>query len=336
MYVSENVWPLVLAAGEGSRLRGLTMTSGGVHVPKQFCSLQGGPSFLQETLRRARSMAPAERICAVVAAQHRRWWQGHSGGMPDANWIVQPENRGTANGILLGLLQILQRSPEATVVILPSDHHFSDEPTLRQSLRAAIGRLVIRPREILLLGLEADAPDPELGYIVPESVDLEGVFSIVDFVEKPEPERAAALIDRGALWNSLIIAAQGKVLLTLIERQFPRVVRDMRHAVRHINKTPGNSLALDVLYHRLPRLDFSRNILQDALAEDLRVLAVPSCGWSDLGTPERVVEVLRRTRGAGQSTVARGEEPAHINLAVAHEANVRFQSESVCAAPSAG
>ncbi len=70
-----NTWALVLAAGEGSRLRSLTTTASGQAVPKQFCSLQGGPSLLQEALQRAAAIAPLQRTCSIVAAQHRRWWE---------------------------------------------------------------------------------------------------------------------------------------------------------------------------------------------------------------------------------------------------------------------
>ena len=43
-------WVVVLAGGEGSRLRSLTTTAAGMTVPKQFCSLYGGRSLLQEAL----------------------------------------------------------------------------------------------------------------------------------------------------------------------------------------------------------------------------------------------------------------------------------------------
>ena len=61
-YNMKNIWALVLAAGEGSRLRALT-THGGIAVPKQFCSLQGGPSLLQEAILRAEAVVPRQRIC---------------------------------------------------------------------------------------------------------------------------------------------------------------------------------------------------------------------------------------------------------------------------------
>jgi mannose-1-phosphate guanylyltransferase len=197
MYSKDHVWALVLAAGEGTRLRSLTTTSDGAHVPKQFCSLEGGATLLEDTLRRAQTIAAPTRTCTVVAAQHSRWWKGRLRTQAELNWIVQPENRGTANGILLGLVHVLERNPDATLVLLPSDHHCQDEPALRQSLRQAIARLSVYPREILLLGIEADAPDPQLGYIVPENSYRDGVSPIAEFVEKPTLPRAEALIERG-------------------------------------------------------------------------------------------------------------------------------------------
>lgn len=292
----------------------------GVHVPKQFCSLQGGPSLLQETLHRAQSIVLPERISTIVAEQHSCWWNSCLSGIFERNRIVQPENRGTANGILLGLIHVLERDPEATLVLLPSDHHCQDEPTLRQSLRQAVARLSAHPQEILLLGIEADAPDPELGYIVPESVYGDGFSRIVELVEKPAIPHAEALIERGALWNAFIFAARGRALLTLIERRFPRIVRDMRRAVRGVLHSPRNATLMDELYDGLPFLDFSRHVLQESLDDGLCVVAVPACGWSDLGTPERIAETLRRMPNNAHSIAAFAEEAAHVNLAERHQA----------------
>jgi CTP:molybdopterin cytidylyltransferase MocA len=38
MYTTTNIWALVLAAGEGSRIRNLTISSSGLHIPKQFAA----------------------------------------------------------------------------------------------------------------------------------------------------------------------------------------------------------------------------------------------------------------------------------------------------------
>jgi mannose-1-phosphate guanylyltransferase len=275
---------------------------------------------LQETLRRAQSIAAPERIGTIVAAQHSRWWSSRLVTQAELTWIVQPENRGTANGILLGLVHVLERNPDATLVLLPSDHHCQDEPTLRHALRQAVARLSVRPHEILLLGIAADAPDPELGYIVPDNVYRDGFSPIAEFVEKPTLPGAEALIERGALWNAFIFTAKGRALLALFERRFPRIVRDMRCAVRSVMKSPQNATPMEELYGDLPFLDFSRHVLQDSRHEGLCVLAVPSCGWSDLGTPERIAETLRRIPNPGYPSETFTGEAAQISLAERHRA----------------
>jgi len=113
------------------------------------------------------SVASPERILAVVSQQHRRWWGPGLSALPKANIIVQPRNCGTANGILLPLLYILTRDPEARVVVLPSDHHVRDERVLAASLQSAAQELSMRRDDILLLGILPEEVDPELGYIVP-------------------------------------------------------------------------------------------------------------------------------------------------------------------------
>ena len=102
-----NRWALVLAAGSGTRLQSLTADASGASVPKQFCSLNGGPSLLEEALERAAVAACPEQTIVVVAAEHRRHWQHALTDLRPHNVIVQPRNRGTANGILLGVSAIL-------------------------------------------------------------------------------------------------------------------------------------------------------------------------------------------------------------------------------------
>ena len=117
-----NTWALILAAGQGTRLSSLTTTKEGFAVPKQFCSLCGGASLLEETLSRAETVATRSHIVTVVAAEHRRWWEPTLWTLPGENIVVQPQNKGTATGLLLPLLHILRRDPNATVAVLPSDH----------------------------------------------------------------------------------------------------------------------------------------------------------------------------------------------------------------------
>ena len=286
------VWSLILAAGEGSRLRVLTTTAKGIAIPKQFCSLRGGPSLLQEALRRGTSVASADHTCVIVARQHRVWWQMPLHDLPNSNIIVQPENRGTGNGILFSLLHIVARDPEAIIVLLPSDHHVSHEPTMRRALRDAVEQVRADDDAVILLGLEPDEVDCELGYIVPDKA-CDGIRAVEYFVEKPSMEQTRKLIATGALWNAFIIAARAASLLNMFEQRYPNAVERMKEAVQRDAQAVGAPMAAAELYEHLEPIDFSRDVLQE-FPERLRVLTVPACGWSDLGTPARVARTLDR------------------------------------------
>jgi mannose-1-phosphate guanylyltransferase len=286
-----DTWALILAAGDGTRLRSLTTSPSGSTIPKQYCSLLEGPSLLHEALGRAGAVTAPSRTCAVVAEQHRQWWKTSLARLPWQNVIVQPANRGTAIGILLPLLHIVARDPAAKLVLLPADHHVRREAILAGSLRNAAQQLDWRPDEMLLLGLAPEEPDPELGYIVPDHSDGRGALRVARFAEKPSATQARGLMDRGALWNAFIIASTAQALLELFRRRMPEILAAMRAAIRRDQDNETGSAALTQLYEQLPSVDFSRDLLCGAEA-DLRVLPVPRCGWSDLGTPRRVAEAI--------------------------------------------
>ena len=331
MIEASKTWAVILAAGEGSRLQALTTLPSGIAIPKQFCSLYEGPSLLEEALRRGESVADRSHICAVVAEQHRCWWEGALTSLPHHNVIVQPQNRGTANGILLPLMHILLRDPCARIVLLPSDHHVLQEAVLTASLQDALEQLDSRSEQTLLLGIQPGEVDPDLGYILPGETDGRGALTVACFIEKPSHAAAGELIRAGGLWNAFIVVTTAGALLELFRQRIPQVVEAMRAAVQGEHEQGSSIAAVAELYRRLPTIDFSRDIVAGQESR-LRVLPVRPCGWSDLGTPKRVVEVLHRARRAKAGPPGRPAGPAHVSLAAQHE---RMQVGGYCSQATA-
>jgi mannose-1-phosphate guanylyltransferase len=304
--MSKRTWAIVLAGGEGSRLRRLTTTQSGVTVPKQFCSLSGGPSLLRQTLERAAALVPRERIVVVVSAAHRAFWREELAELPPQNVVVQPENRGTAPGILLPALRVCREDPAAEVLVLPSDHHVDDEATLRDAFRAALRDLRADPARIVLLGITPDAPDSQYGWIVPGR-SLRGDTCAIDlFVEKPPADRAAQLFARGALWSSFLFACRIGSLMEAFELAAPGLLRAFLSESWRLG-VPEADLA--DLYVGLVPTDFSRDVLE-RVPQRLGVVAVPPCGWSDLGTPDRIASVIRARTGRLRAGVTNGSRPS--------------------------
>jgi mannose-1-phosphate guanylyltransferase len=311
-----NTWAVVLAGGDGSRLRDITTTETGEVIPKQFCSLQRNTCLLEDAIVRAEAVAMPPHICSVVAEQHRRWWSGGAlKSLPGQNIFVQPNNRGTAHGIMLALLQIERRAPNSVVLLLPADHYVTDEATMARSLRTAANLAADNKGLVYLLGAEPDHPDNELGYIVPIEQRRDAAMGVLRFAEKPTSETAREMIREGALWNTFILAGAVRAFLSLFEGRFAATLRDMRRALELAQSQRLGPAALELLYADLEPHDFSRDVLERH-EQILQVLRVPSCGWTDLGTPERVDETVRSLAGvrSRMAILQAGGEARYLDL----------------------
>ena len=78
----ENLWSIVLAAGEGKRLSTLTRALHGCDMPKQFAALWGGRSLLARTLDRTGALVPRQRTVVVVPENFKTLAQQQLGDYP--------------------------------------------------------------------------------------------------------------------------------------------------------------------------------------------------------------------------------------------------------------
>lgn len=305
MVANNNVWAIVLAAGEGRRVRALTRDRWGQPAPKQFSLIDGCSTFLSSTLERARKLVPADRIVPIVAAQHRRWWAPELTEIPQHNVIIQPENRGTAAGILLPLLWISRLDTAATAVVLPSDHFVTSEETLMVALTDAISAVTRSDVPVMLLGIRPNGPEEEYGWIVPRAGGARCPCHVASFKEKPDASTSARLLQGGALLNSFIIVADVRRLLALFREALPQLWQPFEVMTASATDASWTGDDLATLYRSIPAFDFSRDLLE-GVADRLWVYPVPPCGWSDLGTPERLTHHAFQHHGVRLASVVEG------------------------------
>jgi mannose-1-phosphate guanylyltransferase len=241
--------------------------------------------------RRAGLAIDADRTVLVLTRQHEPFYAPLVAGMSPGSLVVQPQNRGTAPAILYALLKIASADPLATVAILPSDHHVSDDVAFMAHVCAASDAVVRRPDIVVLLGIEPDAPEPEYGWIEPgEPLPLAGLHRVRRFWEKPARPLARRLMEAGALWSSFVIVARIPALLSRVRAALP----DLEVAFAGLRATFGTGdevLAAQAVYTRISPTDFSRSVLGRDSA-NLAVRPVRDVRWSDLGHPERLLATL--------------------------------------------
>ena len=126
--MSRSPWAVILAGGDGVRLRSVTRGITGDDRPKQFCPLVGEDALLIETRRRVGLTVPAHRTLVVVNRAHERFYTPLLADLRTPALAAQPENRDTAPAILYALLLLAGRRAGADpVAFFPSDHYLSDD-----------------------------------------------------------------------------------------------------------------------------------------------------------------------------------------------------------------
>ncbi len=284
-------WGVILAGGDGVRLRPLTRIISGDERPKQFCALFGRCTLLEQTLRRSERSIPRNQIIVSLTGQHAHWHE-HETALRPSQCIVQPANKGTAPAILHSLLSISRLDTQALIAILPSDHYFSDESAFTSALDCAFEVAAEMTDSVILLGAKPDYPEVEYGWIElgsPLEHKCCDLFRVLAFREKPGPEVAQMLLDKSSVWNTFVMVGQIRVFLEMVQAALPRL-RDVLAAAR---MWAGKETFIEYsVYNHLPPACFSHKVLS-AHPDRLAVVRLDDVVWSDLGDPVRAVKMVR-------------------------------------------
>jgi mannose-1-phosphate guanylyltransferase len=292
---AEELWAIVLAGGEGVRLRPLARRVCGDDRPKQYVPLLGSRTLLGQTLDRVALRIPSARTVVSTVQAHAPYFAAELHGSR-ARVLVQPASRGTAAGILFPAHWISWRAPHATVAVFPSDHFIWEEAAFMAHV-ATVGAWVARhPDRLVLLGAPASDPEVEYGWIEPgalvDRAPCGPVRKIRRFWEKPSEATTRICLQAGCLWNTLVLVAQVEALLKAGQEKLPDL-HDRLVKIAPFAGTPDEPWAVRQAYEPMPSANFSRAILEPCPSW-LAVSCLPSLIWSDLGTPRRVFDLLRR------------------------------------------
>ena len=287
---------IILAGGEGMRLRSLTRRIAGDERPKQFCPFVGGRDVARPDARSRRPIRatgsdvsgpdPLPRVRSMRRSSPR----GHS----------DPWSFSRAAGARLPRSCTVsfaspRAAPQDAVALFPSDHYVSDDARFMAHVEAALGAVEAHPDLVVLLGIEAEGPEVQYGWIEAGERVLDQphypVYQVRRFWEKPTRSRwPRSLFERGCLWNSFVLVARVPALLALMRAAVPDLYGAFMSAWLQ-RSASGKRRRCDRSTRGSHRRT-SRRTCWEREPANLAVLPVRGVRWSDWGEPARVLRTL--------------------------------------------
>lgn len=290
--VQNMIHPVILSGGSGSRLWPMSRAG----YPKQFLALHGddGTTMLQATAQRVQgdNFAAPLLVCNeehrfIIAEQLRL------ANIEPSDIILEPMGRNTAPAVALAALRLSQSTPDALMLVMPSDHVILDETAFHQAVEKAA--VAARQGALVTFGITPASPETGYGYIQrgdawqSQEGNAEGVFSVSRFVEKPDLATAQQYLDAGDYaWNSGIFLFSAKTYLEVLAKY----QSDMLTAAS--NALEGSQQ--DLMFCRVDADAFaaspSDSIDYAVMERTEQAAVVPvEMGWSDLGAWSALWEI---------------------------------------------
>jgi mannose-1-phosphate guanylyltransferase/mannose-6-phosphate isomerase len=281
------ITPVILSGGSGTRLWPMSRRD----YPKQFLPLAGDNSMLQETALRVcvpQRFAPVLVVCNeehrfMVAEQLRRQEQEAQG------ILLEPVGRNTAPALTAAALWLLDRDPDAIMLVLPSDHVVLNVTAFREA--AYIAAEAAQTGRLVTFGITPRAPETGFGYIAAgaPAEGIDGVRDVDGFVEKPDLATAQGFVDGGNhFWNSGMFVFRADTLIAEIDRLTPETGVACRAALENGTE--------DLDFFRMDADAFgsapATSIDYAVMEKTERAAVIPvDMGWSDVGSWRALWEI---------------------------------------------
>lgn len=286
--MQDHLFAVIMAGGGGTRLWPLSRQK----TPKQLIPLFSQRSLFQVAVDRLTGFIPVEHIYVVTIAEQVKDLQRQEPMLPEKNFLVEPQPRGTAAVVAMAARTINKIDSDAVLAILTADHLIKNINDFHHYLKAATS--VAQDGYICTLGIKPTYPATGYGYI--ENGETIGTFSdirafkVKQFVEKPDTKVANELFTKENLtWNSGMFISQASVMLD----EFQRLMPDLFKTISELEPMLGE----DHLQQRFIELWSSltpQTIDYGIMEKTTRAIVLPAIdlGWNDVGSWDSFFDVV--------------------------------------------
>ena len=274
---------VIMCGGIGSRFWPFSRRE----IPKQFLDFFGsGSSLLQTTYERVLPVVDSERIILVTNREYYDIVCNQLPDVPKENILLEPDRRNTAPCLCWAAHHIIARDPDASMVVLPSDHLVLKERAFHEALIRGFD-FVEGGDRLLTLGIRPTSPHTGYGYIQKGTpTEVEHILKVKSFTEKPSEEMARLFVGSGEFyWNAGIFLWKASSLLKAFSEYAPAVASVFADGVYSLE---GEKDFIERNFQKSPSISIDYAVMEQA--SNVYVETV-DLGWSDLGSWKALYEV---------------------------------------------
>lgn len=285
-------YAVIMAGGRGTRFWPLSRRDN----PKQFINVATEDTLIQTTVARLLGVIPVERCLVVTHDRYVAITKEQLPALPVENILAEPISRNTAPCIVFAAMKLLERDPDATMVVLPADHVIRNVKKFQEVLGVCIDRAQ-EDEALLTVGIEPSYPSTGYGYIQYEGSDgysdeKPRAYPVKTFAEKPNTATAERFLDSGDfLWNSGIFVWRAESILKAVAMHLPKLSGAFSDLADSIGTDQEETATLDA-FTKSPSISIDYGVMERAR----NTFVVPgSFDWSDIGDWQAVYEL--RSKG---------------------------------------
>jgi mannose-1-phosphate guanylyltransferase len=272
---------VIMAGGGGTRFWPRSRAK----KPKQFLSLVGEQSLLQQTVERIEALAPPANTWIITAAAHAAETARQLPALPADRILGEPCGRDTAACIGLGAALIARHDPDAIMMVMPADHVIEPAQEFRRAAHVARQTVEEHPQALITFGIPPTFPATGYGYIQrgPELAQRQGIriFRVKAFREKPDAELAEQFVAAGEYyWNAGIFFWKAATILQALRQNQPNLAAAIGH-IADAWPTPKRDEVFRQEYEKLTKISIDYAVMEKA--KEVLVVEAPY-KWDDVGS----------------------------------------------------
>lgn len=268
---------VIMAGGGGTRFWPLSRQK----TPKQLLNLSGNGLMINETIDRITKVIDAQNIFIVTNEQQGDKMKCSVGDRILENHILlEPSARNTTACIGYAAFEILKKYGDGIMCIFPSDHYIKDQEEFSNILRRAI-EVAENSDKLVTIGIKPTFPSTGYGYINYDRGSGQEVHEVIQFVEKPNHDKAKEYVASGQYaWNSGMFIWKASTILNNIERFLPKVYQYLKKIADSMN-TEAELETINQIYGNIPSISIDYGVIERS---DDVVVILGDFGWNDVGS----------------------------------------------------